>query len=678
MKKLILSIVLSLFSLMIYSQTYNVNISGFVIDELTLEPISNKTMLITADSLTGGFMYFNTVITDSSGYYNDVMEVPTNLSGIVEVSTLSCDLTVFQLTFFSPDTPQVVFDFDICTNPAGNDCEAYFSYYDDELPLSIQFIDISTGWPTNWLWDFGDGTTSSEQNPLHFYSEAGDYYTNLMIWGDSCNSEFGILVRVEYDTITDCDSYFIYEYGSEPFSVEFYDESIGDINTWVWDFGDGNTSFEQDPIYNYETAGTYLVSLYIETSDFCISYYEELIYVYGDTTDCNSDFNIALDTLNNIPNTYLFSDLSEGDITSWYWDFGDGNFSIQQNPIHVYTDGSTYFPCLTITTLVGDVICSSTECKDLTTLEYFNFGGQAFIGNYPINIEQVDDANIAIAYLFRKVNHAWHYMDQREFWEYGYYWFVEKPIGEYLIVAELKEASVDYNLYAPSYYPNSISWKNASPFILSNNEQFAVNISLQKLTESISGIGSISGLIIGGPSCDTNYNIDTYHVLVQLFNSSREMISYTYSDLDGNYEFTGLGMGNYFIVPEYTGKYTEEINFTLNDLEPSLNDINLVVNCSHILGVDEIISEYLGTVDKIYPNPVIENADININIKDNSNIKVEIFNQIGQILYSKNLYLTSGKHTINLPVSSFKPGMYYVKLTADDNISSVRKLIKSR
>ncbi len=635
-------------------------------------------MVISADSLTGGFVYYNTVVTDSNGNFTDVMEVPITESGIVEVSTISCNLLVSQLEFFSPDTPQLEFDFDICTNPSGNDCEAFFSYYPDELPLSIQFIDISIGFPTNWLWNFGDGTTSTEQNPIHIFPQAGEYYTNLMIWGDSCNSEFEILVRVEYDTITNCDAYFIYELGTEPLSMQFVDESIGDIDTWVWNFGDGNVSYEQDPIHIYETGGEYLVSLYIETTDFCISYYEDLIYIYGDTTSSNADFNIALDTLNNIPNTYIFTDLSEGDITSWYWEFGDGNFSMEQNPIHVYSNGGTYYPCLTITSYSGDVICTSTECNELTTLEYFSFGGQAFVGDYPINIDSGDNANIAIAYLFRKINHAWQYMDQREFWEYGYYWFVDKPIGEYLIIAELTENSIDYDYYAPSYYPNATSWKDASTFILSNDQQFAVNISLYELSASTSGIGSISGFIVGGPSCDTNYNINTHNVQVQLFNNSNELISYTYSDSQGNYEFTGLAMGNYFVVPEYTGKYTEKTSVIITDLDPNLVDIELIVHCSHTLGIHDLSSEYINLVEDIYPNPVVNNAYVRVTIKESSNFIIDIINQYGQTYYSNKKHLTVGKHLLSFNTSSLTQGMYFLRITDNDNISSVRKFVKLR
>ncbi len=598
--------------------------------------------------------------------------------GMLNISTVSCGILVSQTDFFSVSATQLIVDFNICNNPIGNDCEAFFDYSPGEFPLSIQFYDLSLGWPTSWHWDFGDGTSSSEQNPLHLYLDQGSYLTSLTIAGDSCNSVFELLIQVDNDTTTDCEASFEYLPGIIPLSMQFLDNSLGEIDTWSWDFGDGNISSEQHPIHTFETEGMYYVSLNIETADFCFSHYGDSIFVNVDTVYCNANFDVTLDTINNIPNTYIFIDQSEGATQSWYWDFGDGDFSFEQNPIHVYSEGGTYYPCLTITSEPGIGMCSSTECKEVNTIEYYNFGGQAFIGNYPINIDSGDNANIAIAYLYRKINHAWYYMDQREFWEYGYYWFVDKPIGEYLITTKLTENSIDYNQYAPSYYPNATSWKKASTFTLSNNQQFAVNISLYKLASSVSGIGSISGLIIGGPSCDTNYNINIHNVLIQLFNSSKELISYTYSDSEGNYEFTGLGMGNYYIVPEYTGKYTEEINITLSDIEPSLNNIDLIINCSHPLDIEEISSKFIGLVEDIYPNPVIENANIDITINNSSNIKIDILNQFGQILYSNKIYLSTGEHTINFPTSSFVQGMYFVKITTEDYIYSTHKFIKTK
>ena len=677
MKKTLLIISLTILSLFAFSQTYDVYIQGIVTDEATGEPIYNQEMSVAVDTLAGGFTYYSTVFTDQQGFFVDTMSIPNNLEGFVEVSTISCGEVKSEDEYFSINTRQLFFDFDICSNPVGSDCEAFFSFFYEEEPLSVQFIDLSIGSITDWYWDFGDGDTSLEQNPIHYYSQAGTYYTTLTIDGDSCNSEYSFMVDVYNDTIFSCEAFFLYESGEEPLSIQFIDFSIGEITNYTWDFGDGNTSNEQNPEHQYSSSGWYYVNLFIEEGNICSSTYEEYLFVENDTNYCKSDFYVSLDTINNIPNTYIFTDESEGNIESWEWNFGDGDYSYEQNPVHVYNENGTYSVCLTIWTSMGsNDMCTSTTCKEISTPEYFNFGGQAFIGDYPINIEPGDDANTAIAYLYRKVDNVWEYMDEREFWEYGYYWFVDKPTGDYLILTELTENSLDFSNYAPSYYGNSLSWKNASTFYLNNDQQFSVNISLQELVESALGVGSISGEVIGGMSCDTMHNIDLNKVLVHLYNSSKELISYTYSDNEGDFEFNGLGNGIYFVSPEYPGRYTSETSISITTNEPNVSDVELVVHCSQTLGIDDYYSEYIDFIDNIYPNPVIENAFLNISVIKPTNIKLSIYNYFGQHIYSNDVSLTSEINKITLPTKSMVPGMYFVKITTNDNISFVRKFIK--
>ncbi len=638
-----------------------------VSDEITGDPVFGQEIYIAVDTLTGGgFMYYNTVISGDGGYYEDIMQVPIGNQGMVEVQTMSCGVVLTQSDFFSPDTPQLIFDFQVCTDPSGNDCQAMFFYYPGDDPLSIQFVDESWGNINSWHWDFGDGTTSSETDPLHYYDQEGEYLTSLSISGDSCFSEYEMLVRVEYDTIGDCEASFFYVQGTAPLSIEFFDTSIGDVVTWDWDFGDGSFSYDQNPVHTYSNEGYYPVSLFITTSDSCFSFFADLVLVENDTVYCNAAFDVVLDTLNNVPHTYIFSDLSEGDIEQWYWDFGDGNFSFEQNPIHVYNEGGNYEVCLTVSSSPNGGMCTSTACKPISTLEYYNFGGQAFIGSYPINIDSTDDANIAIAYLYRKINNSWQYMDQREFWEYGYYWFANKPVGEYLIQTELKENSQEYFNYAPAYHMDAISWKSASTFILSNNQQFAVNVSFKELATYSSGIGSLSGDVIGGSSCDTIQNINTNHVLIQLFNSARELIAYTYSDVEGQFEFTGLGMGNYILVPEYTGRHTDDKNITLSDYEPTVNNIELTIHCSHILDVNDIIADEPFQTSLPYPAPASDYVNIRLNSEYNTQGDISIYNLSGNIVHNKLLNITAGNQTISIPVNTLPSGLYSMRVTLDN------------
>ncbi len=130
------------------------------------------------------------------------------------------------------------------------------------FPLPVQFTDQSTGGPTSWAWDFGDGSTSNLASPSHTYSDAGTYTVSLTVSNTkgSDTSTMTDLVTVAAHTpiasftATPTD-------GAGPLTVDFTDTSVNHPTGWAWDFGDGTTSTEQNPSHSYTSAGSYTVSL---------------------------------------------------------------------------------------------------------------------------------------------------------------------------------------------------------------------------------------------------------------------------------------------------------------------------------------------------------------------------------------------------------------------------------
>lgn len=136
-------------------------------------------------------------------------------------------------------------------------------------PLKVTFTDLSTGYPNKWKWEFGDGKSSSEQNPEHIYKEAGRHIVRLMVWNSAGS-----------DKITK--SYFIYVKnklqppradfsaaavsGKVPLKVEFTDKSSGIITWRKWDFGDWTYSYIPNPVHIYQKSAKYPVSLTVGNS----------------------------------------------------------------------------------------------------------------------------------------------------------------------------------------------------------------------------------------------------------------------------------------------------------------------------------------------------------------------------------------------------------------------------
>jgi PKD repeat protein len=126
--------------------------------------------------------------------------------------------------------------------------------------LTATFTDTSTNTPTIWAWDFGDGTTSILQNPIHIYEEEGTYTVSL-ISTNSAGSSIAYTQSVTVTApivITPVSSFT--ELTTSLMTV-FTDTSINSPTSWLWDFGDGITSTLQNPSHAYTIAGTYTVSL---------------------------------------------------------------------------------------------------------------------------------------------------------------------------------------------------------------------------------------------------------------------------------------------------------------------------------------------------------------------------------------------------------------------------------
>jgi len=133
-----------------------------------------------------------------------------------------------------------------------------------EARLDVQFTDLSTGAET-WAWTFGDGGTSTEQNPLHQYA-APDTYTVALVVTNYCGAD--TLVRTDYIGVTPAPCVITADFsgtptsGEAPLDVQFTDLSTG-AEAWAWTFGDGGTSTEQNPLHQYAAPDTYTVALVV-------------------------------------------------------------------------------------------------------------------------------------------------------------------------------------------------------------------------------------------------------------------------------------------------------------------------------------------------------------------------------------------------------------------------------
>ncbi len=262
-------------------------------------------------------------------------------------------------------------------------------------PLTVQFTDISTGNPTMWSWDFGDGCSDMVGSPSHTYQNPGTYTVTLT--ASSATGGSDTKTKEGYITVSSSGSgpkaafTVDRQSGPKPLTVQFTDTSTGNPTMWSWDFGDGGISMVASPSYTYQEAGVYTVSLTASNTAGSDTKTEtDFISVTGDIPPPVAMFE-ATPLSGSAPLTVQFTDLSIGPPTSYAWDFGDGGTSTEANPGHVYTSGGTYTVRLTVKNTGGS--------HTMTRENYITVGGSGIVadftasptsGNAPLTVQFTD------------------------------------------------------------------------------------------------------------------------------------------------------------------------------------------------------------------------------------------------------------------------------------------------
>jgi hypothetical protein len=295
----------------------------------------------------------------------------------------------------------------------------------------------------------------------------------------------------------DCLAHFIYIYDSiNPSLVHFYDESFGNPTSWSWDFGDpesglDNYSTLQNPIHQFTFSRPFIVCLTISSQDtlhpcnneFCDSVVIDLDY------NCHAYFYVFPDTINTASNTINFLDRSTGGPNHFEWHFGDGGVSDMRNPHHHFAKSGDYNVCLKIIRSDSTgVLCSDSVCKQVNVTNYYDLGGHAFTGLFPIN-NPVSTGDTGIAYLYKFTNYVAALEDTAQFVYLGYFSFPHIPEGHYIIKVALKPTSLHFENYSPTYFPDAVQQQNASQIVLSDSNIYNADVHLHPLSPGIAESG---------------------------------------------------------------------------------------------------------------------------------------------------------------------------------------------
>ncbi len=567
------------------------------------------------------------------------------------------------------DSLSSCFDFtsavvNVWDSTGGAGCHAAFRIDSDSLnpTYTFHFIDQSTGNIISRLWDFGDGSTSTEQNPIHTYSANGTYDACLTIHGADSSCYDVTCKTLAIGTSPACHAEFTYYSDSlnSEFVIQFLDQSTagtGSISSWFWQFGDGTTSNLQNPVHTYQATGVYLATLTIQGADSaCFDYTTDSVFV-GTGPGCHAYFTYTIDPPPG-NRTVIFTDLSLSLPTSWLWNFGDGTADTVQNPVHTYAAPGTYNVCLQIT----DNNCTSTFCQDVALYDssYFHvIYGQVFAGNFPVPM------GMAMIFAVDTTGNPEPYFAVCPVDSNGVYYFTMVPDGSYYILA----TPFDSNGYLPTYYGNSINWEQATLITLgtANNPY---NINLVPSNQMSPGPGSASGQINTGDMPATL--IDMINMI--LMNAESQAIGFTPVTSSGTFDFSTLAYGTYYLHAEMPGITSDYVMVNITQENPHVI-INMTFIGNSIMGVNgerSIVQSW-----KAYPNPMNEKVSISLEMKEPAQIQVEIFDMTGHLRIMREDMVNRGSNTIEMSTAALPVGIYLLRIHSGDGLNISTKLVKT-
>lgn len=327
---------------------------------------------------SSGTVYFNPVLTVGYQYWWNFGDGTT--SNITIPSHTYVNPGVYNVCLYVAQNG-VVCD-STCTTIVINTvstCNPNFQAFDS---LNTWFFIPANGNYSNYYWVFGDGSVSTATYPTHVYSSPGMYYACLYVSDSLQNCYASYCDTIFIQGGSGCQSYFTSIVDSMNGNmVYFFDQSIGSYSNVIWNFGDGSTSSQLNPVHTYANAGTYYACLTIFGNNCQDSYCDTV--VIGSGSNCVPYFYAVPDSIFGNGNvTFNLSNPCGG--WQYVWSFGDSTTGSGSGPfIHQYPATGWYYVCVTAYDNNGNTI---TRCDSIYAFRFGATGLSESNQAIPVNV----------------------------------------------------------------------------------------------------------------------------------------------------------------------------------------------------------------------------------------------------------------------------------------------------
>lgn len=657
------------------------------------------------------------------------------------------------------------------TTITNGNCKAQFKYAVNTEVMSlvpataINFYDRSEGVVKEWYWDFGDGNTSREQNPMFVFihpipSPTAKYspyrtVTLTVLTSDDCKSSYSEIINI-IDGSTyvapDCKAGFkYYQTAYDPVggtaSYQLTNLSEGDELNYLWQFDGGKTSTEKEPTVTFDLKQTERkVCLTVTGKNSCTDTFCDAVYIVDpnkpvvDPVECYTGFgysvNYEVKTL--VPALVLdFYSKATPEATEWKWDFGDGSTSTEANPMHIFNlpvlhDPTLEFPnpfrqvCLTVKTKTG---CTVSYCETIniymktTSPEEPEYQCHAWFKYYRptdlITIPEVVPYKLIDVSEGDVVKRVWHFEDGTTSTE-------KEPLVTFDFSKPTQKVCLDIyttdncmSTWCETIYVIEPTVEPGTEKPVVNNYIMRYKSSFPAQMSSCAGTAMAQVYLKDSPIKADHYVWSTgaegqeVKGLCPTESYSVKAITPDGTIVSGTFVFNSDGTVtevpiNWYITgardnwqiqydlsnKDYTvewrlcdGSLVKSDNIPLNSINCGSSQSNLILKdaSGNVIYTENISLKTLATfIDpsketallKLFPNPVTDVLTIQYAGSPLDEIQVEICDISGKLISLQKLYDVESGQQIGLNVSSLRKGIYLCKMISGTQIIGVEKFTK--